>query len=90
MRVMMLAQVSGTRNGRPWPAVGKTVDLPDGEAAQLCAAGLAETAKDRTEKATPPKPEAAEPAPAEKSEPPKAEKRGPGRPRKTAAKDTSK
>lgn len=90
MRVLMLAQISGTRNGRSWPGKGQTIDLPDEEAAQMCAAGLAETVKERPEKAVPKSSEKAEPPKAEVSETPKPEKRGPGRPRKTAAKDTSK
>lgn len=39
----MLVEVSGTRNGVPLPKprTGLTVDLPDDEAAEYCAAGLA-------------------------------------------------
>lgn len=41
MRVQMKATITGTRNGADWPAVGESVDLPDGEATDLLAAGLA-------------------------------------------------
>lgn len=63
MRVTMKASVSGSRNGVSWPKIGETVDLPDDEAAQLCAARIAEPAgeeepekavvEDDTEKAAP-------------------------------------
>ncbi|KPC73717.1 hypothetical protein ADL26_13375 [Thermoactinomyces vulgaris] len=86
MRVTMKVDLSGTRNGEPWPRRGETVDLPDEEAAQLCASGMAETAKGKVEKAVPSKAEVAEPEPAEATEAPKAEKRGPGRPRRDASK----
>lgn len=42
MKVRMKGDVSGSRNGVPWPPRGGTVDLPDGEAADLCRIGLAE------------------------------------------------
>lgn len=42
MRVRMRVQISGTRDGREWPPRGGLVDLPAAEAAQLCAAGMAE------------------------------------------------
>lgn len=41
MKVKMLFQISGTRNGVDWPAPGETVDLPDDEAAELVAQGQA-------------------------------------------------
>lgn len=41
MIVRMTVRLSGTRNGQDWPGIGETVDLPDAEAADLCAAGLA-------------------------------------------------
>lgn len=54
MRVRMLIQISGTRNGQPWPAKGGTVDLPDAEAKHLCESGIAEAVKTpkKTESAT--------------------------------------
>ena len=39
MRVKMLVQISGTRDGRDWPKPGTVVDLPEG--ADLIASGLA-------------------------------------------------
>ncbi|MBP2370228.1 hypothetical protein [Pseudonocardia parietis] len=42
MRVRMKVSVSGTRGGQLWPGIGEEIDLPDGEGADLCAAGLAE------------------------------------------------
>ncbi|MFF4752657.1 hypothetical protein ACWD5R_11425 [Streptomyces sp. NPDC002514] len=41
MRVRMKVTISGTRDGEPWPERGGVVDLPDGEAGQMIAAGLA-------------------------------------------------
>lgn len=42
MRVRMLFAITGTRNGEDWPAIGGEIDLPDVEAADMCAAGLSE------------------------------------------------
>ncbi|MGW0347566.1 hypothetical protein ACWDX8_13290 [Streptomyces anthocyanicus] len=42
MKVRMLVTMSGTRNGRRWPARGETTDLPASEAERLVAAGVAE------------------------------------------------
>ena len=44
MKVRMLVHMSGTRNGQEWPAAGEPMDLPDGEAADYIAAGIAEAA----------------------------------------------
>ena len=41
MRVCMTVEISGTRDGVPWPPRGGEVDLPDAEGADLCAAGYA-------------------------------------------------
>lgn len=41
MRVTMRGDISGTRDGVDWPARGGFVDLPDDEAAQLVANGMA-------------------------------------------------
>ena len=41
MRVIMRAGITGTRNGVEWPAPGESIDLPQDEADQLVAAGLA-------------------------------------------------
>jgi hypothetical protein len=43
----MRDQISGTRNGEPWPPPGVEIDLPDQEAVKYCANGLAEPAADR-------------------------------------------
>ena len=45
MLVKMNVTISGTRNGQAWPQRGETVELPDAEATELVAAGLAEEAK---------------------------------------------
>ncbi|MFD5573981.1 hypothetical protein [Streptomyces cadmiisoli] len=42
MRIRMKVSISGTRNGKSWPERGGTVELPDDEARQMVAAGLAE------------------------------------------------
>jgi hypothetical protein len=44
MHVKMLSTITGTRNGADWPAVGGVIELPDGEAVDMIAAGLAEAA----------------------------------------------
>lgn len=41
MQVKLKVSISGTRDGAEWPPVGFPIDLPDGEAAQMIAAGLA-------------------------------------------------
>lgn len=41
MKVKMNTQLSGTRDGADWPAVGEVADLPEAEATDLIAAGLA-------------------------------------------------
>jgi len=46
MRVEMLTQISGTRNGEEWPAPGAVLDLPDHEAESLILAGYAKEATD--------------------------------------------
>jgi len=56
MKIRMKLQIVGSRDGVSYPAAGETMDLPDNEAAKLCAAGLAEPIKDdKTEKAVPAK-----------------------------------
>jgi hypothetical protein len=37
----MRDQISGTRNGEPWPPPGAEIDLPDQEAVKYCSNGLA-------------------------------------------------
>lgn len=39
--VQMVAGISGTRNGQDWPAPGGTLEVPEAEAGELIAAGLA-------------------------------------------------
>jgi hypothetical protein len=46
-KVRMLAEVSGTRDGVEWPKRGEVADLPDAEADDLIAAGIAAVAKDK-------------------------------------------
>jgi len=41
VKVKMKVYISGTRDGVPWPLPGGVVDLPDAEAARLCANGSA-------------------------------------------------
>lgn len=56
MKVRIKGDISGSRNGVPWPARGETIDLPDDEAAQMCESGLAtpvKTSDKDVEKAVP-------------------------------------
>lgn len=74
MKVRMIVEISGTRDGEEWPKRGEVIDLPEAEALDYIAAGLCEadtTPAPVTETATvePVKETAA---------------RKPGRPRKTA------
>lgn len=41
MKVELLGELSGTRDGQAWPPRGSIVELPDDEAAQLCANRMA-------------------------------------------------
>lgn len=41
MKIRLKVDVSGTRNGVPWPPRGSVIDLPDAEAVEYCAAGMA-------------------------------------------------
>lgn len=36
MKVLLLGDMSGTRDGQNWPPRGSVVELPDDEAAALC------------------------------------------------------
>ncbi|WP_282686325.1 MULTISPECIES: hypothetical protein [unclassified Streptomyces] len=88
MRIRMKIALSGLRNGKPWPAVGQTTELPTGEAQHLVASGIAEEVKGdppAEETATPPAAETAKAPAAETTTPPAETKRGRGRPRKTSA-----
>ena len=62
MKVRMLVDVSGTRDGETWPRRGAELTVPDAEGADLCSQGLAEVV--------------AEPAKPQKATARKAEKRG--------------
>lgn len=64
MKVRMKVAVSGTRNGQDWPAKGGQMDLPDGEGADLCSAGLAEPVADTGEPETAVPPDTSEKRPA--------------------------
>lgn len=46
MRIVLIGDVSGTRNGQPWPPRGSTIELPDDEAAVLCQQRMAKPAVD--------------------------------------------
>ena len=56
MKIRMRVSVSGTRNGQDWPPPGSVIDLPDDEAADYCANGMAEPVAtfDKPEKAVVP------------------------------------
>ncbi|AKN71232.1 hypothetical protein QR97_27890 [Streptomyces sp. PBH53] len=65
MRVRMKVTLSGTRDGEAWPPRGELVDLPDAEAADMVAAGLAEKPGEdapRVEEATAPEAETSTPS----------------------------
>lgn len=49
MLVKMKSDISGSRDGKPWPRRGFTIELPEMEARELIAEGMAEVAP-----ATPP------------------------------------
>jgi hypothetical protein len=42
MRIKLLAEITGTRNGEPWPKRGAEIDLPDDEAETMVTVGMAE------------------------------------------------
>jgi hypothetical protein len=52
VKITMTVSIAGTRNGVEWPPAGGDVDLPDGEAEDLIAGGLA-VAADPKAKAAP-------------------------------------
>lgn len=57
MKIRMLGDVSGLRNGKPWPKRGTVITISDDEGEALCESGMAERVQGRapTEKATPSK-----------------------------------
>lgn len=55
MKVRLTGDITGNRNGQPWPSKGSEVVLPDDEGAALCKSGMAvPVADDKTEKAAQP------------------------------------
>jgi hypothetical protein len=42
MRIRMLREMTGSRDGEPWPKKGETAELPTATAAHLVASGVAE------------------------------------------------
>jgi hypothetical protein len=44
VRVLLLGDISGTRDGQPWPPRGSEIDLPDDEAATLIRGNMARPA----------------------------------------------
>lgn len=86
MRIRMKVEMSGTRNGEPWPKRGEVAELPTAEAAHLVGAGIAEQVPDEppaVETATAPDAETSEPPETEDAAAPQTdERRGRGRPRK--------
>lgn len=54
MRIRILGDISGTRNGKEWPRRGAVVDIPDAEGEALCGSGMAERVPElpRVERAT--------------------------------------
>ena len=56
MKVRMRTQITGTRNGEDWPALGEVINLPAEEARDMIHSGIAEpVVEDKTETATAPK-----------------------------------
>lgn len=53
MRVRLAVDMSGTRNGVPWPSRGRIVELDDDEALSMLQSGMAEAVKaeDKEERA---------------------------------------
>ena len=98
MLVRMLINITGSRDGSPWPAPGGTLDVPDHEAESLIANGYAEAeradapATEEVASAPDPDPEPTttdsdgDPAPEVSDSTVKAEPVRRGRPRKAAAK----
>lgn len=43
MRVILAANIGGTRDGQDWPGVGTEVDLPEAEARGMISSGAAVT-----------------------------------------------
>ncbi|MFD7224829.1 hypothetical protein ACFV9P_28075 [Streptomyces sp. NPDC059892] len=45
MKIRMLVEMPGLRDGQPWPVKGEIADLPTAAAAHLIASGVAEADK---------------------------------------------
>lgn len=86
MRIRMKVEMSGTRNGEPWPKRGEVAELPTAEAAHLVGAGIAEEVRHEAptvETAVAPVAETSEQPDTEDAAAPETEeRRGRGRPRK--------
>jgi hypothetical protein len=54
VRVRLLVDITGTRDGLRWPPAGGVVDLPAAEAATMIGGGLAVEAADGTSQAVAP------------------------------------
>lgn len=52
MKVEMKHEVSGTRDGEPWPPIGGEITVPDEEGAELCASGMAVPVAERAKPET--------------------------------------
>lgn len=92
MKIRMKVAVSGSRDGKKWPPIGGVIELPDQEAAQYCASGLADpVAEDKVERTVAPQDEERREEAQNESElttetaESTVPKRGPGRPRKNPA-----
>lgn len=75
MKVRMKVDMSGSRDGEPWPHRGETVDLSDVEGAKLCNSGIAEPVADKdadVETATVTEPAEERDEPKRRGRPPKA------------------
>lgn len=88
MKIKMLIQMSGSRNGQPWPGLGDVVELPTTEAAFLVSSGIAQEVPDSEELTVhmPEQPADAEsenPGPVEVATPPGAETSTPPAPEVT-------
>ena len=72
MRIRMRDQISGTRDGVPWPPPGGEIDVSDAEGVKYCANGLASpvAVDEKVEKAVDETPVEKLDAPARRGRPP--------------------
>jgi hypothetical protein len=47
MKVVLKHDITGTRNGEPWPPAGSEIDLPEGEALPLLSSGAARAVNEK-------------------------------------------